>query len=255
MVRLYFASYRAIRGLVRAIQMAYCGFWLGILTRKQLHSIGERKYRKDRKYWTEEWNKGGLFDWEQQVVERDFAACRRVLIAAAGGGREVLALRRTGMEVDGFESDPGLLNVANELLEKEGLAPDLKGAPWDHCPAAVSKCDGVVVGWAAYMLIRGRDERIDFLRELRARVAEGSPILLSFMTRSERSRYFRYVARIGNILAAPLGRDRVDVGDTLLPNFAHRFTREQLEAEMMEGGFRMISYDGVPYGHAVGRAV
>jgi hypothetical protein len=164
--------------------MAYCGFWLGILTRKQLHSIGER--------------------W---------------------------------------------------LLKNEGMAPDLMWAPWDHCPDTDGEYDGIIVGWAAYMLIRGREGRIEFLRELRARVVDGSPVLLSFMTRSERSPYFRYIARTGNILASPLGRDRVDVGDTLLPNFAHRFTREQLEAEMTEGGFRIVSYSEVPYGHAVGRAV
>jgi hypothetical protein len=35
------------------------------------------------------------------------------------------------MEVDGFESDPGLVRFANELFEKEGMGPGIEVAPWD----------------------------------------------------------------------------------------------------------------------------
>ena len=47
------------------------------------------------------------------------------MVVGGGGGREVLALRRLGYEVDGFECDPGLVACANELLAA-GRSLDLK---------------------------------------------------------------------------------------------------------------------------------
>lgn len=163
------------------------------------------------------------------MVDRDFKGCKKVLLAAAGGGREVIALRRCGIEIE-----------ANEFLEREGMVPDIKLAPWDGCPDYDLEFDGVIVGWGAYTLIRGRERRIKLLRELRKRVVAGSPILLSFCTRVEGSRYFRGIARIGNLLALMSRRDSVEVGDSLVFKAA---------------GFEVVSFDRMQYGHAVGRAV
>lgn len=94
-----------------------------------------------------------------------------------------------------------------------------------------------------------------FLRELRRRVVGGSPILLSFCTRVEGSRYFRGIARIGNVLALMLGRDPIEVGDSLVPNYVHYFTKAELESEMVAAGFELVSFDRIQGPHAVGRAV
>lgn len=254
-VRLYFAGHRLLGVYNRVLRTAFTGVWLGLLTREQLHAVSERKYGLDQRYRTDEYNKAGLWDWEKTVLDRDFAGCKRVLLAAAGGGREVIALRRRGIEVDAFESDSELVRFANEILEKEGMAPDVKLAPWDGCPDSDREADGIIVGWGAYMHIRGRGRRIKFLRDLRRRVAAGSPILLSFATREEDARFFRGVARIGNVLAFLLRRDPIEVGDTLIPNYAHYFTEGQLESEMVAAGFALVSFDTSGYGHAVGRAV
>lgn len=254
-VRLYFAGLHLLGVLTRLLRMVYIGIWLGLLTRGQLHAVSERKYSLDQRYWTDGYNKAGLWDWESKVVDRDFAGCKRLLLAAAGGGREVIALRRRGIEVEAFESDPGLVRFANELLEREGMVPDIKLAPWDGCPDSDGECDGIIVGWGAYMHIRGRERRIKFLRELRRRVVAGSPILLSFSTRVEGSPYFRGIARIGNVLALMLRRDPIEVGDSLVPNYAHYFTKGQLESEMVAAGFELVSFERIQYGHAVGRAV
>jgi hypothetical protein len=253
--RLYFRSYRVLSAFSRVLSAAFVGFWLGVLTRRQLLAIGERHYGRERMYWTEEYNKQGLSVWEERVVERDFSACRTLLVAAAGGGREVLALRRLGYEVHGFEADPGLVRVANGLLEREGMVPDIQQAPWDHCPDIEGTYAGIIVGWGAYMLIRGRGRRIAFLRELRERVTPGAPILLSFYSIPKDTRYFRVIARIGNSLARVLRRDPVQVGDCLAPNYTHFFTKERAESELVAGGFEPVSFEHLEYGHAVGRAV
>jgi hypothetical protein len=105
------------------------------------------------------------------------------------------------------------------------------------------------------MHIRGRRRRVTFLRELRDKLEAGSPILLSFYTRMGKSRYFPMVAGIGNVPAQILGRDRVEVGDCMIPNFAHFFTREEVESELGEGGFTLLDFETAEYGHAIGRAI
>jgi hypothetical protein len=95
------------------------------------------------------------------------------------------------MQADGFDCHLGLVRSANELLESEGMVPDV----------------------------------------------------------------LRVTAGIGNALAPLLGWDRVEVGDSLIPNYAHYFTREELQAEMKEGGFELTFCDTRDYGHGVGVAV
>jgi hypothetical protein len=104
------------------------------------------------------------------------------------------------------------------------------------------------------MHIRGRERRILFLRGLRTRLVTGSPILISFNTRRDDSPYFRGIAVIGNVVAFLLRRSRVEIGDSLVPNYAHYFTKAQLESEMAAAGFELISFESLEYGHAVGRA-
>lgn len=254
-VQLYFKGDRLLAVLARLLRMIHIGVWLGILRREQLLAISQRTYSLDRRYWTDDYNKAGLWAWESRVVDQDFAGCTRLVLAAAGGGREVIALRRRGMEVEAFESDPGLVRFANQLLEREAMAPDVKLAPWDECPELQEGGEGIIVGWGAYMHIRGRKKRVAFLRELRSKVVTGSPILLSFSTREESAPYFRGIAIIGNVLAWILRRDRIEVGDTLVPNYAHYFTKSELESELREAGFELLSFERVPDGCAVGRAV
>jgi hypothetical protein len=255
LVRLYFGSHGFLVGLTRFLSLIHNGFWLGVLTRKHLHSISEKAYERNRKYWTDDYNKSGLWGWESRVVERHFAGCKRVLLAAAGGGREVLALRRLGLEVDGFEANPGLVRVANELLEREGFAPDIALAVWDESPNYEAKYDGIIVGWGAYTHIRGKDKRVAFLHSLRERVGVGAPILLSFHGMNGNSGFLRRVSRLGNLVARVLSRDRVEVGDRLIPDYAHFFSRQQVESELQESGFELIAFETAEYGHSIGRAV
>lgn len=254
-VRLYFLVYRALEGFARLATVVNSGFWLGFLNREQLHGIGHVNYAKAHYYYTDEYNKRGLWDWERAALESHFEGRKRLLLAAAGGGREVIALRKLGFEVCGFESDRGLLDFANDLLRREGMEPDLIWAPWDHCPELSETYDGAIVGWGAYMLIRGSKRRVEFLREVRARVEEGAPILVSFNTAGDDSRFFRGIAKVGNVVARILRRERVEVGDSLTPNYEHFFTREQIESEMGEAGFALKSFHRYGFGHGVGRAV
>jgi hypothetical protein len=253
--KLYFASHRALGRVIVGLSAAFSGVWLGLLPRRVLYLIDAAYYDRQRYYQTEDYNRSGLWPWERRAIETHFAGCRSLLVGAAGGGREVLALRRDGLDVHGFECHPALAQFANELLSKDGYAPDIRLALRDSCPDFGRTYDGLVVGWGAYMLIRGRQRRIDFLRQLRKHAKPGAPVLLSFFHMVGGPRRYRIAAAIGNVFALVLRGERVEVGDFLVPDFVHYFTREELESELRAGGFEPILFGTNEYGHAVGRAV
>ena len=237
----------------------WIGARLGALTREQVHALDERYYAAAAAgghidYAGDAHNLRGLFAWEAPVVERFFAGRRRILVLAAGGGREVLALRRMGFDADGFECHPALVAAANRLLAREGFAGDMAVVPRDEAPRTEQRYDGVIVGWSAYMLIQGRARRIALLRDLRALAEPGSPLLLSFFYRDGSPFRHDLIARAGNALRSALGREPLEEGDTLAPNFIHLFTQAEVRAELREAGFEPVFYSTEGTGHAVGIA-
>ena len=181
-------AYDASRGLfdrfVVAARAAFVGVWLGILDRHALHAADELYYSRTRMYHDDSYNLSGLFAWETEAVERHFRSCRSVLVTSAGGGREVAALERRGLEVFGFECHSELAKAGNDLLSRHGLKARLSLGLRDAIPPGMPTCDGAVVGWASYMLIQQRACRIEFLQRLRTHIPAGGPLLISFFTRN-----------------------------------------------------------------------
>jgi hypothetical protein len=254
LAKLYFVTYRALVRLVAGLSACFTGVWLGLLPRRVLYRIDAAYYDGQRYYRTDTYNRSGLRPWEQRAIDTHFVGCRSLLVAAAGGGREVLALQRLGLDVHGFECHPDLAHFANELLKGDGHASDIRLAARDMCPDFGRTYDGLVIGWGAYMLIRGRQRRIEFLRQLRKHAEPGAPVLLSFFHRAGGTGRYRLAAAIGTALALILRGERVEVGDFLAPNFVHYFTREELDGELRAGGFEPVFFATDEYGHAVGRA-
>ena len=253
--RAYDASLRLFAVLGAAARAAFVGTWLGFLDRPALHAADELYYRRARMYHSDRHNLSGLFDWEADALDRHFQGCRSLLLTSAGGGREVIALERRGLDVLAFECHPELVQVANELLSHEGLKARIALAPRDECPEHIRMCDGVIVGWAGYMLMQQRTRRIRFLQQLRAHMPAGGPLLLSFFARNQDNRYLRLTAAIANGLRMVRGRPRAEVGDDLVPNFVHHFSEDEIAAELEAGGFRLVQFSRVGYAHAIARAV
>ena len=103
------------------------------------------------------------------------------------------------------------------------------------------------------MLIRGRQRRIEFLRQLRQHAEPGTPVLVSFFHRAGGARY-GMAAAIGTALALILRGEQLEVGDFLAPNFVHYFTQDELDGELRAGGFEPVLFATDEYGYAVGRA-
>ena len=262
LVRVFFSSQRLFERASRVAAACFVGLWLGVLTKERLHAIDEEYYTRSRSglpgehnYHDMEYNRRGLWEWEERALAEHFAEGGRFILIGAGGGREVLALLRLGYQVDGFESHPALVAAANDLLQEEGYDPSVDLVQRDEGPNTAKTYDGIIIGWGAYMLVQSRRSRITLLRELRAHTQVHSPILLSFYWRSRTPGDYKISAFLANTIRRITHREPVDVGDWLAPNYVHLFTRDEVASELSEGGFRLVHYSTTGYGHAVGVAV
>ena len=254
-VRAYDTSRRWFEGSLAIARGVFIGMWLGLLDRTALHAIDELYYRRTRMYHDDDFNLSGFFPWEAQAVDRHFGGCRSVLVTAAGGGREVVTLERRGLSVAAFECNDELVQRANALLSREGLEARIALARRDECPPEIPTCDGAIIGWSSYTLMQHASTRIRFLKQLRARLPHGAPLLVSVFARGEAIRYLRIVARTANVLRVIRGRPKAELGDDLGPNFVHRFSEDELAAELDAGGFRLAEFSRVGAPHAVAHAV
>jgi hypothetical protein len=258
-IRSCFFSIRALRG----IEACLVGLWLGALTTEELYATVNEGYARSKiareNYHGEEWNQSGLFTWEETALTNHFGGCERLLLIGAGGGREVLALRRLGYRVDGFEPDPDLVVVANEVLRAEGYESSVHPVPYDEFPNTGKTYDGLIIGWSAYMHIPGRRRRIARLRQLRAQARAQGPILLSFFdlgnAAAPNPARYKLAVFVANVIRRGLRRELAEFGDWLRPQYLHYFTRDDIASELAEGGFSTVHYGTAGLGHAVGRAV
>src|SRR5215469_11032710 len=199
-------------------------------------------------------NLRGFFDWERTAVERHFPSRVHVLVAGAGGGREILALRRAGYWAEGFECNPVLVEASNVIFDQLGQARGIAFCPPDQVFSGASSYGGIIVGWSAYSHIPTRQRRVAFLRGLRQRALPGSPVLVSFFARSGDSRYDVLAFRIANwTRRLSHGRkEPVEIGDHLNWSYSHWFTREEIESELRDSGIRPEHFGDVGEGCAVG---
>lgn len=259
LVRCYLFGESVLRRTALAIHATWSGAWLGVFERGELHEIDEAYYAQRPSYRSTEHNQRGLFDWEVHALASHFPATGVLRLVGAGGGREVLALLERGFAVEPFECNPALLESANLLLAAAGTGTRVSPVARDRAPEVSTACDGIIVGWSAYMLIGGRSQRIAFLHALRQSVAPGTPLLLSFFTREDAERRLRLVANVANAIRTLRRRAPVELGDDLATIFVHRFTEHEIRDELADAGFRLAAYraEGAgPYdsGFAVARA-
>jgi len=233
------------------------GVWLGVLSREEMYQAGQKTYGRGKGSYTKpDWNRKGLFDWEEEAVSKYFSSCRSILVAAGGGGREVFALRKKGYEADGFDCNPRLVETAQRFFRKEGMPARYSLAQPDRCPESGKIYDGLIVGWGGYTHMQGRDRRIAFLREMRSQCRNGSPILVSFFSVAHTSRLELKVTYLtARAVRAILCREQIVFGDSLnLNGYAHYFTREEIASELADGGFRLVHYSEEGNPHAIGIA-
>jgi hypothetical protein len=234
-------SYRVFRLIHGGIAALFEGFWMGVLPESALDLISEGSYGDGAAYTNARWLDSGLQFWEDLAVRRFFdpetAAQSRICVAAAGGGREVIALARMGFSVDGFDCSRRMVAAGVAALAERKIAAKFEWAAPCDAPPATEIYTGVIVGWNGYTYIAPRERRINFLKKMRARVNPGAPALVSVAIRTP-GRIAQWTARIANVVRVCTFRRPVfeaGTGFQLRPRV--EFTRAQLEQEMSEAGF------------------
>jgi len=255
-VAFYARTRQAVERCETALYTLHGAVWLGFLCRADLDRVTAERYAAvSARQHDEGYNRRGLNSWESATIADYFGSCRSVLVAGAGGGREVIALARRNLRVDGFECNPRLADVARKLLGEERLSAQVIGCASNEVPVDLGTYDGGIVGFGAYVRLAGRDTRVRFLAELARHVSPGGPLLLSFAIRGQ-SRGDRYAAAITRTIQRVRGvGPPVEVGDTLGDFFSHRFTEEEVAAEIRDAGLEMVALRSQPYGHAIARSV
>jgi SAM-dependent methyltransferase len=263
LVRAYLAARFRRDRIIEHVHAAFEGLWLGLFDRASLDALDERVYRDKHEkvfggafqYFDAEYNAAGLFDWESCAIDEHFPAGGKLVVTGAGGGREVLALLDRGYEAVGYEPNERFVEAGSAFLASRGYPGCLQPIERDAFPSCDDNLDAIVVGWGSYTLIPGRNRRVAFLQDARRQLKEGAPLLVSYIELPARGAYFRTLAGVANAVRVLFGRERVEVGDALLPNYVHHFAPREVESELRAGGFELVMTESKPYAHAVARAV
>jgi hypothetical protein len=193
-----------------------------------LEAYSDLAYGAQSTYQSDQATTGmGLFGWEERALAAFPPVPARVLVGAAGGGREAFALAARGYAVTAFEPSPLLARSMADRAARDGgvaafrarysdlpiLGParigeaslDLRGGP---------PFDAGILGWASLSHLATDRARLETLRWFAALVA--GPVLVSFFTRQDpgaaapasSTPRAAFTMRIGHY--ALLGRDELD---------------------------------------------
>jgi hypothetical protein len=205
----------------------------------------------------------GLFRWEEAMFASScIPRSGHVLLAAAGGGRELKALVERGYSVTAFEPNPVLFQGARQVAAKESSV-DLHRATYSDVVQAASgegvlsslrgrKFDWVLFGWGSFTHVTDQEEQLAILRAVRA-LAPNAPLALSFFLRKpdvpSRSRRLRLLIR--GALRRAGGAPKVDpgLGYDSGGGFVYSYTMEEISDLASNAGYRIeVSEDeSFPY--------
>ncbi len=205
-----------------------------------------------------------LEGWIRGCTEANFEADSSVLVVAAGGLQELVALNQQGYSVDGVEFGQRLFEVSKQWLDQNLPNQTLQHAQRYEIPSANTKFEAAFVARHYYSHIRKSEERIDFLRSIRNQLKPGAPLILSYYICEERAcdqqPTFTLQQKMANLIRRILGRGKslVAVGDHMDPESAlyhHHFTDEEVASELKEAGFETNTQDSTWFGWTAARAI
>jgi hypothetical protein len=215
------------------------GVVLGVLDDGDLAVIDGRYYDGQVDYVDLAYNLSGLMPWEQRFLAVAGNDGGRVVVIGAGGGREVEPLLRSGRRVEAYEPNPRLGAFANTLLASRGFEEVVRPMERHAWPAVEPDAAAVVIGWGALMLVPGRQRRHDLLLAARSWLVPGGHLLVSVAERRSAAGA-RSVQRISSVVRRARGATPTELGDVLLPNFVHLFTRDELQDELEAAGLDVV---------------
>ena len=218
------------------------GFWLGVMGEKSLDYSDELIYNSTKKYRDDAYNLSGLYDWEKPMIQKHFLKAKTIMVIAAGGGREVVALSKMGFEVDGYECNTQLVGYGNDLLHRNGIKSEIRYLPRNTVPDVIRKYDGIIVGWGAYSFMTGSKTRLAFLTDLYPFLNKDASVMISFLYTKKRTRSDKIIKGVSNFFRFFTSREKTEAGDRLIPDYMHYFTEEEIKAELTQCNYKVKDF-------------
>jgi hypothetical protein len=214
--------------------------------------------------------KSGLFTWEKRVLDAPLFPRRgRVLIGAAGAGRELTALLERGFEVVAFDPCRPFADAARSVaasanggraLVVDATYDDLVDAAEGRGGPLAAACrapfDAVILGWGSLSHVMPRSARVALLRAA-LKVGPGAPLLASFALEPERALPVAGKGRVRDGLRRLFGALHApgtsELGDHFFPNtgFSAYLSQDEVLALAWETGYEVAIFEEGPYPHAV----
>jgi hypothetical protein len=209
---------------------------------------------------------GGLFGWEEALLEQpSLPRSGRVLLAAAGGGRELNALLQRGFGVTAFEPNPVFFEAASAVAKHSGNARVVRASYADLIAAAggagpltslrEESFDWLLFGWGSFTHLTQRAEQLAVLRATRT-LAPHAPLALSFFMRKpqipdSRSEQLRRVLRTALRRAGKERPLEPGLGYDYGGGFVYSFTSEEFADLAQQAGYRIAFRDEKIFPHAI----
>jgi len=250
LARCYFQAEKALARASAGLWIAAQAVGMGLLDADDLERITVSRllgYYDDPAYV-----RSGLFRWEREALERHFPEQGRILVGAAGAGREMMALHKAGYDVDGFDCSAALVEAGRKLLGEAGWTGRFNCVPPSTVPEWEGPYEAAIIGFSGYMYIPGRERRKRLLQGFWRILAPDAPLLVSFQVSPGMSRQMRWAAKGANLIRRLRSVDPVEMGDLFQGGFKHRFDVSQIRGEFAEVGFSLAQFSEYGYGWAVG---
>jgi hypothetical protein len=209
----------------------------------------------------------GLFGWEEKVLSSArFPTSGRVLIGAAGAGRELMALVERGYEVVAFDPCLPFVEAARRVIPPgkaemvqasyDDLVAFAEGGAGELAPALRGvRFDAALLGWGSLSHVMPARARLDLLRAVRALVPTG-PLLASFVLVDQspfpegKGRLRRTLRHAFALAGAPGSSEEHDQFGTTT-GFYSFLTRDEVRGLAADAGYSIALLEEHPYPHAL----
>ncbi len=222
------------------------GFWLSILSEKQIEKFIKTFYKRSKQYSSDKTTLKGLYDWEQYIANKFVASNSQITIIGAGGGREVFALANLGHSIDAYEPDEKMVKYAKSFFHDRKLPVEFSHMLPNEI--ALKQCDVFWLGWGVYTQIISRDKRVKLLKNAKNCIDKTGYIIISYWPERRKSNHIKLLHSV----IKKLNMRNVEQGEYFKNGiWAKYFTSEQIEQEVSMAGLKIVYKNDDGYGHAV----
>lgn len=215
----------------------------------------QRLYTAEKEYFpsTDFFNQG-LFDWENALLNHaTFPKQGRLLLLAAGAGREAQALCKSGYDLLCFEPNTSFYNAAKIHFAAQPQVEWCRASFVDlverldsvDIPAELSKpFDAIWIGWGAFSYLHDHVVQRQLLTMLHKQYPK-APVVLSFLMQPPSDGLGTNIRRR---LPAAIGPSKVFFRRS---GFTYLYTKDQVATLAQQSGYEPVLFQTNPYPHVL----